>query len=460
MIRKKVNNRCYAPGGRFGIIILLTVFMCTIAIGEIEQYDFPTFRVVLDPGHGGVAKRPISMHGDRYDAISEGYLDIFKEGAALGRLRERDIVYSIVKKAERYLRLCAPNGDNNSFYEILKQYTDEEPERINILTLVSRKRNITEDEAETLRDPNGPYRLFDYPGEDGSIRDGRLSKMNAFRPHLIVSLHLAEYGPREYRGMSPVVAAPYSFLEMGLRYLKGDRGVKDEISRGVLEDWFCEGVDRSNFQWFLNDVSLYYTGYSLKKNSNEADMFRGYRYNMVDWRYRDFDGWEYIARGHPSNTRYARSVQDFVPDGKFWARERSRYEKYRREGGREGFGGDNAFASYEIIRYILYTLYRGSGRRIRYRAGKSYINVWIIPLQVNAINAYLELGYLRRPLDRHIMTERQDEIARGVAVGVYSLFAGLQLKKDDFSPMPKGKRIDLDRYRMSNDSTYFDAVVE
>lgn len=441
-------------------IFFAVIAAISIPLTSTNKYEFPTYRIILDPGHGGVAMRPTDIHGDRFDPVTGRYLDMFREGASLGRLHERDIVYSIVKKAEKLLKLCAPYGNNRAFDEILDKYAAEVPDRINLITYVSRDSSINEEIAETMEDPNAGYRLFDYPGKDGSLQPGRLSKMNSLKPHLVVSIHLAEYGPREYKGMSPVIAAPYSVLDLGRRYLNGERGVRKAIGSRIIDDWFCQGSDRSNFQWFLNDVSMYFTGYSLKRGTEEPDEFRGYRYNMVDWGYRDFDGWEYIGRNHPANTRYAKRVKEFVPDGIYWVREGSKYEKFRREGGPEGFGGDNAYASYEIIRYMLYSLYKNSNRRIRHRAGKSYVNVWIIPLQVNAINAYLELGYLRRAADRHIMTRRQDDIAEGLAVGVYSLFSGMKLKTDDFPEIPRGKRIDLERYRVSDDRTYFDAVVE
>jgi len=438
----------------FGALLLVC---CPI---QINEFEFPVFRVIIDPGHGGVGRRPIEKHGDRYDSISGKYLDLFKEGASLRGLYERDIVYNIAKKTEKYLELCKPGGDNYAFYQLIRQYTDEDPDRINIVTYSSRKKSITEEQADTMQDPNAEYRLFDYPGPDGNIQQGRLSTMNQIKPHMIVSLHLAEYGPNDYHGISPVIAVPYSLLYKGFRYLKGDRWIKSDMERAIIDNWFCEDSYRSSFQWFLNDVSLYFTSFPLKKNLSASNDFKGYRYNMINWKYKDFNGWEYVAKSHPVNTRYAKDINEFVPDGKFWVREQSVYEKYRREGGTEGFGGDNAYASYEIIRYILYTLYNRSNRQIRQKAGKSYNNVWIVPLHVNAINVFLELGYLRRSKDRYIMIHKQDEIAQGIAVGIYSLFAGLKMKNEDFNYLPRGKKIDLEKYQMSDEKTYFDNVIE
>ena len=79
-----------------------------------------------------------------------------------------------------------------------------------------------------------------------------------------------------------------------------------------------------------------------------------------------------------------------------------------------------------------------------------------MPLYLNAVTAFMELGYFNRPHFRHILTSRQDEIAEGVAVGVYSLLAGMEVRGGQRGATPRGKRIDLDKYRDSNKESYFD----
>jgi len=79
---------------------------------------------------------------------------------------------------------------------------------------------------------------------------------------------------------------------------------------------------------------------------------------------------------------------------------------------------------------------------------------------VNAISAYIELGYLNRKWDREMLLNRQDQIAEGVAVGVYSLFAGLENVKGNFKSKPSGKSIDLERYNITQEKSYFDIVTE
>ena len=74
-----------------------------------------------------------------------------------------------------------------------------------------------------MKEPNGEFRLFDYPDGQGGFLPGRLSRINKFKPQLVVSLHCASRGPREFKGMNPVLVAPYSFLKDGLEYLQGKK---------------------------------------------------------------------------------------------------------------------------------------------------------------------------------------------------------------------------------------------
>jgi hypothetical protein len=66
-----------------------------------------------------------------------------------------------------------------------------------------------------------------------------------------------------------------------------------------------------------------------------------------------------------------------------------------------------------------------------------------MPLNVNAINHFIELGYLNRRIDRHTLLNRQDEIAEGVAVGIYSLLAGMKPLIPDSPTLPGEKELTL-----------------
>ncbi len=441
------------------ILVPVTVVFLLMLPSMTTISEFPTFRVVIDPGHGGVGRKLMSVHGDRYDTVYRRYLDYFKEGASRGNIKEREIVYSIAKKTEKILKLLAPGGNSEKFYRMLERYADGTPQKVTVVTYMSRGRSISDDEADDREDPNASFRMFDYPDAFGEMQAGRISRINAVKPHLVVSLHLAKDAPRDFEGMNPVITPPYSFLHEGLEYLKGKREGKKFYSKSRYREWFIEENTRSDFDWFLNDTSIYFTGYPLRKNlETDRSGFKGYRYNMVKWSYADNRGWEHAARYRIPSSRYAPTYENFIPEGKFWERERSPYERFRRDGGEEGFGGDNAYASYEIIRYICYSLYLHGDDNRSQKPGKSYISVWIMPLHVNAINAFIELGYLNRSRDRMLLTKKQKEIAEGIAVGIFSLLTGLEPRDRKYKHLPKGKGIDFNKYRMPGDTSYFEDV--
>jgi len=423
--------------------------------------EFPTYRVVLDPGHGGVLKYPIRKHGDRYDPVKMRYIDSFKPGATYGSMSEKYLMYPIAEKTNKLLSYLKPGGDFQKFQKILKKYTNKATPRIYIKTLMSRKKSITWKNSKKQKDPNAPYRLFDYPDAKGKMQPGRLTVINKFKPQLVVSLHCARYQISNYKGMNPVLLAPYSLLKKGLMHLQGKKRMKNPYKYPLIKSWFMESGKRTRFQWFLNDTAMYYTAFNIHKNLRiNYKRYRGYRYNMLKWSYNDPKDWQIEARKHKPNSPYSYHYKTIKPKGIFWTRERNKFEEYRRNKGYEGYGGDNAFASYELIRFIQYNLKKQGDRDKELMPGKPYVSIWIVPQHVNAICAYLELGYLRRWQDRKRLSKKQDQIAEGLAVGIYSLFTGIKVKKSRFSHAPKGLKLNLSKYKINNNSSYFDRVVK
>lgn len=427
---------------------------------KIEQYEFPLYRVVIDPGHGGIFLDNKEKHGDKFDLVTGKYLDYFAEGASLHGIYERDIVFSISTRVMRLMDMCAPDGDFEAFKKILSKYTDINVPRIYIDTMISREDSIPFSQVSNEQDPNAPYRLYDYPDADGEMQNGRISKINAFRPHLVVSLHLAKSAPPDYIGLNGIIVPPYKVLKSG--FINLQKGGKGKITDyGMLKSWFKESSKIPYRLAYFRDCSQYFTGYSLKKNySTDYRDFNGYKYNMVSWIYSDPSDWYIAAREHKPDTQYSDDYMTFREEGKFREREKSLYETYRRGDSFKNFGGDNYFATYEIIKYILHSLDNSGVKGKDKIPGKPFISTWSIPLLVNAISAYIELGYLDRKWDREVLLHRQDEIAEGVAVGIYSLLAGLGEIKGDFRHKPSGSKLDLDKYKMADEKNYFDIVVE
>lgn len=442
------------------IILLLTPIMIFSTPVKVTKSDLPIYRVVIDPGHGGVSLPDKQKHGDRYDLISGKYISYFAEGAQRKNIYEHQVVYSIAEKAITLLKHCSPEGDFNKFQKVLNKYTGEKTKRIYIETHLSREPSVSKKKAGKMEDPNAEFRLYDYPGKDGEIQPGRISKINALNPHLVVCLHLAGSAPTDYLGMNPVLAPPYRVLKTGLNNLQNNDSKKID-DHGIFKSWFRDSVKTSFQLAYYKDVANYFTGFDLNKNYTlNKEKFRGYKYNMVTWNYADPPGWHKTAKTHKTDTQYSSDIKTFKEEGAYWEREKSVYEQFRRGEDFKNFGGDNSLASYEIIKYILLSLDKKGISRKDKIPGKAFISTWSIPLLVNAVCAYIELGYLNRSWDRNILLHRQDKIAEGVAVGIYSLFAGIDNLEGKFRHSPSGEKLDLEKYRISPEKTYFDMAVD
>ena len=164
------------------------------------------------------------------------------------------------------------------------------------------------------------------------------------------------------------------------------------------------------------------------------EKFRGYRHNMVTWRYQDKSGWYLKAKKHPKWSSYARELKYFTPKGAFWRRERLQPEAWRRENGPEKYGGDNLYASHELLRYLR------KGLLVNHIENKNtlpeilepYFSTWSVPSYINAISAYLELGYLDIKADYNRLLKYKKIYAEAIAVGIYSLFFSLTQKKKEY----------------------------
>jgi len=443
---------------RLQFIILIAFIIIGFPLSHVQKDCFSAYRVVIDPGHGGIFHKNKDKYGDRYDVISKKYLSYFAEGAHYKGLYEHKIVYSIAKKVEKLLSHCSESGDFSKFKKILNKYSKSDHKKIIIETKMSRKASVERAAAKKISDPNGPYRLYDFPDKKGELLKGRISKINQFKPHLVVSIHCAKTAPPDYVGMNAVVVPPYNVLKNGLDNLKKGNIVSPSSSWS-MNSWFRGRRGMSRKRAFYEDVVLYFTGFGLQRNyKTDRDNFRGYRYNMVHWNYADKENWFKKAKEHKKNTRYG-EYKYFKPEGKIWARESSKYEGYRRGTGFNDFGGDNYYASNEILKYIFTSLSKKGYKSKKKYAGKPFVSVWSVPLLVNAISAYIEIGYFDRKWDRKVMTRRHDEIAEGIAVGIYSLFAGMKDVKSPEYIKPKGKSIDFEKYQIGKDKTYFDLVV-
>ena len=81
-----------------------------------------------------------------------------------------------------------------------------------------------------------------------------------------------------------------------------------------------------------------------------------------------------------------------------------------------------------------------------------------MPTFINAINAFLELGDIHSDRDMYFVIAKRKKVAEAIAVGIYSLFHGLQLNQKEIRYAPRGKKIDFNKYITKNGENYFKIV--
>ncbi|GBF49564.1 hypothetical protein LPTSP4_10790 [Leptospira ryugenii] len=421
----------------------------------------PVYTVVVDAGHGGVAKEPISEHGDKYDSISQTYLEKYKQGTENDKETERGIMLPLALELDQILRLTETEEGWKQFETYLSHFSKSKKwKRIIIKSNLTRKSNYEDDPNSS--DPNAAYRLYDYPDKKtGERKKGRISLINEKKPHLVVSLHMNPASKGQEGGMAAVLTPGYNTFVL-LKEISEGKKKASKFNSLPWSDWLVFASGHSKLENAVIDAWIYFHGYWTDRSGKKTllDQFEGYRQNMISWSYADEKGWEKIAASNGKGP-YAKSHALFQPEGKFWEREKGKQESWRREGGREGFGGDNHFASKELMRFVQY----GLREQIQKRTGafpdvgpiqKPYISTYSLPTYTNAICAFLEIGYINRKRDVSHLTKNRKEVAISLAVGIYSLFAGLEIKKNKSIPIhPKGLRINWERYQ-----NYFQEVVK
>jgi hypothetical protein len=249
-----------------------------------------------------------------------------------------------------------------------------------------------------------------------------------------------------------------------LKNISQNKADPKEFLNSAWSNWMIFQPKWSPLENAIADAWIYFHGYWTNKKGDKPDLkrFEGYRYNMVTWKYKDDEGWENEVKDVEGP--YALRHELFRPIGRFWDREKSKLEIMRREGGLEGFGGDNHYAGAELLRFVQYGLRLQVNKDLDTYTEpnpilKPFISTYSLPMLINAISAYLELGDIRSEKDIYFLTKKKKKIAVALAVGIYSLFQGLEVKELDFPYIPKGKRIIFEKYVTKTGESYFQDVI-
>jgi len=443
------------------------LFVFNILLVSNQVYGF---RVVLDPGHGGRYLEPNSIYGDKYDHDSVSFMEGYRPGASVSGLNENEDVYEISLLAKEILDLTLTPMGRHEFFQILKKYgtaalPPAEPPVEPIETLISRQDGYRARYWEIDYDINRDYRLYDHQDLlSGETIEGVISRINAMKPDLVVSLHLTGGNPGKYGGMAAVITPSYKTFMHAVDYVRAGDGERKKIQKsftdGPYGKWFIGNHGRSAFEWFLCDSWIYFTGYwsTVDGLNPDIDKFRGYRQNMITWNYRETSLEDSPGLHNPYVSKSAH-LRYFRPEGRFWLREESQAESWRRDGGPQGYGGDNLYASEELLRFIrkgLLVNHVYSAWNLP-KIEPPYISTWSVPTYINAVSAFLELAYLNNSRDFNRISKYKKEHAEAIAVGIYSLVHGIKAPPSaQKSLMPWGKPIDFQKYRTYQNQNYFE----
>jgi hypothetical protein len=116
--------------------------------------EFSEYRVVIDPGHGGIYQEPVEKYGDRYDTISGKYKEVFREGTVYRGIEEHVIMYQIGAKVQVLLQMTESDAGFSEFSKILEKYTSKRPARVIIRSYLSRPESQKREVLTAKTDPN------------------------------------------------------------------------------------------------------------------------------------------------------------------------------------------------------------------------------------------------------------------------------------------------------------------
>lgn len=397
---------------------------------------YKTYRVVIDPGHGGKSEKDGLIEGDHWDIKAKRFLTRYNYGAYHGDEAEHKIVLDICRMTGEILKSANTDAGWREFAKLLAAYGVKRPNeyrRVNFDTAMTRERSFEAPEYTAEANVNRHFRLFDSPESFDAakkpspvLHPGRMSKINALTPELVLCVHVNSSTNPETRGQASVVIPGYRVFDF-VKTVKTRLGVKSALTYFWLLAWFYpDNPVLGNLSRLINDCETYFTG---KRSDNKSRI--GKRWQMVKWRYCMDDEYD--------------NLLNYKDNDSYWKRERSDYESMRRDGGLIGAGGDNLYASEEFIKFIRFGLWQdyinGSAKSVTELSdlkspgeylgphGAPFISDWALPQMVNAVTAYIELGYIENEADRFFLVSKKDVIARSLAVAAYSLTEGFEPKK-------------------------------
>lgn len=224
----------------------------------------PVFRIVVDPGHGGIAKDPKAQHGDKYDSVTQTYLETYKQGTEHGSVTERKVVLDLAKEVHRVLKLTETEAGWKEFEGYLKLFSKKSDfQRVILESKLTRESSFDDDPNSD--DPNALYRLYDFPDQKTGVRrKGRLSKINELKPQLVLSLHLNPASKGQTGGMGAVLTPGYKTFSK-LKNISAKKNSPNGFTNGPWSEWLIFQSGWSKLENAIADTWIYFHGYWPKK---------------------------------------------------------------------------------------------------------------------------------------------------------------------------------------------------
>lgn len=404
----------------FAALFIFSLILFCVNRSSVDKLEKEVI-ICLDPGHGGKPEYGNSTGGDRWSADKKTYLNYYNYGGGYKDIIEHEYVYDVAIDIKKHLESFNTFEGLSKLKSFLNKNGIEiiKDKKIIFKPFLSRKDSYTRNK-DLKDDVNSDYRIFDYPKspeeKDYSLKSGRLSFINSKKPQITLSLHLNYVESQKYQGMLSFFSPSYNVFKQ-IYENKEDSEYLD--NHPIKEYWNILSKRHTMKEYMINDSQTYFKG---KKLSGREI---GKRYNMISWKYKDEE---------------------------FWKREKSIYEKYRRDSGPEGLGGDNLYLGSEILRWISFFSNKELGKTVEILSPRA--SDWSVSLYTNSITSGLELGNIFSDHDRSFLKNNKDKIAYFISCGLYCVLNDINIKKSDNTVNPLGIKLNLKKYKK-----YFDEVI-
>ncbi|HNY10645.1 MAG TPA: hypothetical protein PKK26_03540, partial [Candidatus Wallbacteria bacterium] len=232
--------------------------------------DLEEYRIVLDPGHGGTSERASQNKGDHWDIKAKRFLTNYNFGAAYDGECEHAIVLDICSKVFDILQKANTDEGWRDFSRILAEYGIMKPEEYRRIKFNVKMSRV--DSYESLKykgDDNADkhFRLFDSPESFNAKKQpspnlfpGRMSKINAEAPELVLCVHVNSSTNHGMRGPASVIIPGYRVFDF-VKTIKDRLGMRSAMTYFWVLSWFYyDNMVLGKLSDLINDSDTYFTG--------------------------------------------------------------------------------------------------------------------------------------------------------------------------------------------------------